>query len=845
MGCGNRMVVYSMIVKILNVLKPQWQNCRNQKRLKPSPFDWLTLLLCVCALMVAAMTTTAKSILNTDNPVSFFTNVASRLLSTELNVSLTQIQIYPTNQYTPAVHRLLQVAANIYDATSTNFYPSRFRPLFNINSAGSVFICGYVQQTNFIHQNNELVDGVNPDIAMPIDVTDLLGLPVNTVIETNVYGFPWIIGAKKGFPNFNEFSMENSIQVTRKLNFNRDTNTIPASSYTTNQLYSMLITNYYGLECWNSYFDKSNYTSPFGSGPLDIVVRNVESMTLTNQSPYTTPSTYAQNVQTTKYLTYTLTSWPSNQFVVPLNTNAVFFSYTNPAFVYAYNEFRSATNYLDPGIYPLPQFGFVVSNRVQVTIIDYSGGTDSGQIVDYVQLNNLTGSRNLNAEIADSTTTGLWSTNLGSGASSTLPQGIINQFYTSRTGTVPSENAGEGKWSQTQVPGLPPGISTSIQAQQVYFNAFFSAHNTANYGGLYTVTNILASMQAPYTPTRTRVQRLMWQANDPLVHFLSSDMFDSADSTNSQHVLDWPANLGSLNNRYMPWGGNPNRPPNPNTPDAPSSMSAKNIWLKDPLVTSSEHWDFPVGQPLNPNWLGRVHRGTPWQTIYLKASDILKTSNGTSVWAYWIGDPDIDNAEALAPLQDRRLVSLLIALMNTNNPASLFSINNPDTNAWQGLLNGMIGLTNIPNQFDSVLISSNSPQAIIIATNIQFYRGFYANQLFSDIGDVLGTRQLSEQSPFLVGLNTNILNDEAYELIPSQLLPLLRTDSIGSVALINNQPVVQFTGFDGNAYAIQASSDLVNWVSICTNFPVNGVINFTNSILPNASQQFYRSVLLQ
>ncbi len=44
------------------------------------------------------------------------------------NVNLGQIEIYPTNQYTPAVQRLLQVAANVYDATTTNQYPSVFRP---------------------------------------------------------------------------------------------------------------------------------------------------------------------------------------------------------------------------------------------------------------------------------------------------------------------------------------------------------------------------------------------------------------------------------------------------------------------------------------------------------------------------------------------------------------------------------------------------------------------------------------------------------------------------------------------------------------------------------------------
>jgi beta-xylosidase len=62
---------------------------------------------------------------------------------------------------------------------------------------------------------------------------------------------------------------------------------------------------------------------------------------------------------------------------------------------------------------------------------------------------------------------------------------------------------------------------------------------------------------------------------------------------------------------------------------------------------------------------------------------------------------------------------------------------------------------------------------------------------------------------------------------------------------MNSQPVVQFTGYDGHPYAIQVSSDLVNWTSISTNFPVGGVITFTSPGMSNANQQFYRSVLLQ
>jgi hypothetical protein len=40
------------------------------------------------------------------------------LLKSELNLDLNKLQVYPTNYYTPSVHRLLQVAANLYDCTT-------------------------------------------------------------------------------------------------------------------------------------------------------------------------------------------------------------------------------------------------------------------------------------------------------------------------------------------------------------------------------------------------------------------------------------------------------------------------------------------------------------------------------------------------------------------------------------------------------------------------------------------------------------------------------------------------------------------------------------------------------
>ncbi len=176
-------------------------------------------------------------------PVQFFTNAAIRMLANAgytiglgptnlLYTNLSNgalslhIQVWPTNFYTPSVHRLLQVAANIYDATTANPFPSVFRPVFtrsndivNGITRTDFYISGYTNSDDASLGGR----GPGPTPAMR-DLNDprqraLLGQNLNDM----VYGIPVIIGAKKGLPNFNELAMETMIQMTRKLEFRRPT----------------------------------------------------------------------------------------------------------------------------------------------------------------------------------------------------------------------------------------------------------------------------------------------------------------------------------------------------------------------------------------------------------------------------------------------------------------------------------------------------------------------------------------------------------------------------------------------------------------------------------------------
>ena len=144
------------------------------------------------------------------------------------------------------------------------------------------------------------------------------------------------------------------------------------------------------------------------------------------------------------------------------------------------------------------------------------------------------------------------------------------------------------------------------------------------------------AVQAPFTPSVVNYEYDTYQANDPLVHYLKSDLtylgYDPNPNSSVQtgvhpvplNASNFPLlpDLGKINARYQPWGRS--------VPSGQIGVSlaiydenAYNLAFKDPLVKQSDNWDFPSGDGLPLTTLGRIHRGTPWQTIYLKASDIL------------------------------------------------------------------------------------------------------------------------------------------------------------------------------------------------------------------------------
>ena len=300
--------------------------------------------------------------------------------------------------YTPSVQRVLQLAANIYDATTTNYYPSVFRPLFSTNITGNyanVFITGYTTVTNMLNPASD------SQLDLPVDASALAATPnlPNNVV-TNVYGVPWIIGAKKGFPNFNAFTMENIFQISRKLQITRpntnETFLTNPQDYITSQQLTLGITNMLGVECWNSY--RADYTN---AQPMEIFASDANTVVLTNDEGVN----YQVYIYTPGAITNT--DWPGygyatlpqqSSFLVPLAQSVTIL----PTAVYTFNPANPfalpspagfATNTLSP------HWGLLITNRLRVIMTERNPTDGLYHIIDYAQFIGPDSSHDLTADI--------------------------------------------------------------------------------------------------------------------------------------------------------------------------------------------------------------------------------------------------------------------------------------------------------------------------------------------------------------------------------------------------------------------------------------------------------------
>jgi len=813
-----------------------------------------------------ALTAMSRTIPDPTDATGFFQTVANKLLRSTFDFGITNIPVQTNGIfcYTPAVQRLLQLTANLRDAANTNFYPTVYRPTFYNDGQGNIYITGYQQVTN-------VIGPADPQLGNFYNITHL---PVGVSSNVNMYGVPWIIGAKKYMPNFNTLYSYDTIQVTRKMQVNRPTGTTlytrnNQNQFSTNEMVVLSITNHVGFSFWNSYGNQYPGINPIVVANCAFLGQIYQPNGVWNQPIVGVMPTFIQS----------LTPWPgtgvpANSYA-PLTTpyigsfvgNTVDFSVFPEAslimdangVVQATDPSESFANIPSTALPSFPNLQLATTNLFQGYILD---GPVNGayQVLDYVSFAGPVQVRSVTNDLADPNYPDpsqygnqelQWSINLNI---SGLAYGIFNQMDVSLNDhNVPVA----AQWKNP--PNVPPGLANVPAAEAAFFKAFFSGAPVTYNNVTYYNTN--TTSQAPYTPSRTVNAPVLWMVNDPLVHYLASDLNDPIPLS------------GSPDGAYQYDGYNtgPNRLPIPNllspNPGSPlltqryqpwaqiSQMAevkvlvdtnAVNLAYKDPLVYTPDTWDFPATNGLPLTSLGQVHRGTPWQTVYLKSTNILDLVNnnipqGYNTWTYWTGDFNSSDAAIMAPANDWRLAALLAEMFNTNDTTQLASVNAAN---WPVLLDGTTVLPNSvsPAGLDPVVMSSNSPQAAIIATALFQAQAGEPNGVFASVGDIIGVPALSQSSPWLdAGQGQNEISDVAYEAIPSQLLLELRPDSTGAMSVSNGVVNVSFTGADAFDYAVQVSTNLLNWQTVGTNTPAQGAFALPVS---GSSQQYFRTSLL-
>lgn len=264
--------------------------------------------LVLCFWLVPVFWATARTPLNPNDPLGFFSTLADKMLRNTFSFGVTNIPVYVNGQfvYSPAVNRVLQLAANVYDASTNSFYPDVFRPTFLVadeNGSTNVYIDAYLLASTVTGPSDQ-------QLALPEYVTSLLSQPAGVTYTNNVYGVPWIIGAKKYLPGFNQFSMITQFQVRRLLQIGRKELPIGVwGPVYTNHMYLLSISNMLTASFWNSY--SNNYPTNY-PGPLNLsaYVTDTAEMVMRNSDH---PGLQAIQFFNTNFV-FTPTVWPGSEW---------------------------------------------------------------------------------------------------------------------------------------------------------------------------------------------------------------------------------------------------------------------------------------------------------------------------------------------------------------------------------------------------------------------------------------------------------------------------------------------------------------------------------------------------
>jgi hypothetical protein len=832
----------------------------------------------------------------TNNPRNF---LRPRDLPALTQLSVTNIPVFPINYYNSAVHRLLQVSANLYEASTNRIAPSRptvpenhagylptiYRPRFARRSNGDVVIAGYLEDDGTL---------LNPDAYPWISIAELVKrmavATVDQVVDNlNVYGVPPIVATRKGIPSLNEIVLASGFDLSRKLLITKQNVTEdlrrgsrPMNEYL-NEFFVMSASNRFGVELING------YTSAY---PRRLIARIKGRLTTTlfEGTNFLTTATNDYDFRTD----IPANSWRGglfNKFAirVPALTNLVLLNqalYTpgNPRGTFT--DFRGNL-FRTPARFSSAAFNCRTTNEFMYLLFDADaapGTPGFGRVIDAVSMNRLETAFDLNQYLNDSGD----SANAGGGG---LTTAIRQMWVTNRVDgstridipTVGASNQVFASWQGLNLPGLRASWRdfsrlATVDAEVLNFLEFFS-------GG---PSNTNLQKQAPLTAHQAFFQLTSWQANDPLLHHTPEQMLKAyqpqnfgsygtnygdykgamipplvnglSNSLNAAVSNAW--NLGEVNkSSHQPW---PSSAKAQASTTATASVQDFDPFVRDPMVRTPDDWDFPTNRLANLGAIGRIHRGTPWQSIYLKSAPDGTAALATESWlshvavdmfkAYRLSPTAYTNTWLNFPTNDWSLVDMFTVGGSDSAGAGKIGVNQSGLAAWSAVLSGVVVLTNhvelndVAKRFAArnplqppalsfaviqpgLTAASESPVGKIV-NGINRTRLWFTNGLYASVGQILAVPELTLQSPFLylsdVRFRQMGISEEAYEMIPRQVLSLIRSDEPRFVIYAFGQALQPAP----DSLIKNAASEYYN---LCTNYQITAematktVIRFENT----------------
>ena len=631
------------------------------------------------------------------------------------------------------------------------YFPSVFRPQFETEPAGTnfnVFIKNYKWMDPLIYPT-EAASKFRPDVHPWRD----LGVGDRIQNEDDcVYGVPFVIGARSGLPNFSAFTMESYAQAVRRLTVYKN-----ANSTTIRRIDEELqigLTNSFKMSVRNHY-------SQAYPRPLQIYFRNSVTNLLTN-------SFQVGLVPTTGVYSGFITNISAGGM-----TSNFFF---NPVLPGNLALAHSKTNDVATFVGRTNEWALAVRNRIAFMM------TDGDRINDAVSMVGTNGTFEFGRELVNSDTA------IGSTRS-------VREVWNPRPYRG-SPNVSIGVTNHFQI-CLLDNDATSLTTDWQDFSP--QVRNRRD--GILSFSNNLANptqsvVAAPFVAVRRMRQQLIWEANDPLVHYTADDLwYQGNQKTVTKAELQTPLNVYRVNRRYSPWGGQTIQSASPAELD---------IAFRDQSILTPDDWRFPTHALPTVGWIGRIHRGTPWQTVYLKSE-----RPGDQNWLIHSGPARVGpdrrtlgaDGRSISPTNDWRLVDVLTTTINPSATRGRLSINQTNLAAWSAALSGVIGSTVIKDasalrEFQAQDIPFKPASASVereverIVEAINGKRSQRANREFTKLSDILSIPELNAASPLIKNPQTEALGfspvrdkqpltetmvyDSDYERIYEQILGLLK-----------------------------------------------------------------------